>query len=84
MASREAHLTYDDPVVQLFDQQTNGKRIYLGRLWELPNGFWRWESYWGDNKNDEPNKESAITMLEVVARDLSRQGMVIADYCYSK
>lgn len=76
MSSVEAHLTYEDPVVQLYDMQRNGKKIFLGRLWELPNGFWRWESYFGDNKNDEPNKEAAMIMLETVARDLAKQGLL--------
>lgn len=64
---KEAHLTPEDPIIQLFDVQPNRKKIYIGRLWEIPTGLWRWESYYGDSKNDEPNKEAAISMLVQVA-----------------
>jgi hypothetical protein len=76
MASKSARIHPDDPTEYIFDIQTTGKKIFLGTMWELPSGLWRWESYWGDNKNIEPNAEAAITMLETVARDMARAGTI--------
>lgn len=69
MALREAHLTPQDPVVQVFDVQRNGKKIFLGRYWETPGDGWRWESYYGGNCGNEPNAEACRSLLWKVACD---------------
>ena len=45
------------------------KRLYLGRMWELPDGKWAWESAWGMNQGVRHNDLDALMMIKIVAHE---------------
>lgn len=45
------------------------KRLYLGRMWELQEGKWAWESAFGGSQGIEHDDLSALMKIKVVAHD---------------
>ena len=45
------------------------KRLYLGRMWELEDGKWAWESAFGGSQGIEHSDLAALMKIKVVAHD---------------